>query len=901
MEPIQDISDNSNTTKEHNDKNEEVKKEVEQKPGSSQGSAVPKKMKVAEYLQNTMYESVTSVISRRGEIQIGNTIFLINGRLLSSKEGLLAGKIKGTGNICRFPYVWCNESHKKQMALPKPRYKFGVLGTAKEVETELAAFDVYITKNILKNILAYTNAEMRISEYYTLSRPSYGYPLTLKELKAFIGILFLSSIQKHNKTLSSPLRGICGNDIHSTIMTKERFDFLVEKIRFDDYSTRRLRKSNDSFAEIREVWEEFIKQCSDVYRPTATCTIDEMFVDCIGKCNFKWPLPNEPGKSGIKLILLCDTNNRYVISGIPYLDRNNNGAIPLTEYLVEKLAAYICGTNTTITYGNGWFNSIPLSNKLLNYYKIKTVGVLHSSVSEIPPDMMVEENRPEGTSIFAYNVDDNLQICSYYPQKKEINVYLSNVHFDTVIEGPEGKPQVSGYYESTKNGVNAIIKLICGSSCMQDTVHWFIAIFFTILDFAGINSLTIFNMNRSRHGKPPIRRVDFIYKLALDLMLPFMKERLMDPKVNDSMKSKIKIIIEECAKLNINDVSKYTGQQTRVQIEGNTPDIDGSISSTLASNSDVWDSIRDMYPTAPFNKLLCPDLPCLHTKQQPNFAENVSRATCPPPQPITPIQSASPCFNLGISTSNIYMNQNPNVYRPSLSITSFQWILPFQNTAWYLPDSTSHQIQMRYLSNTLIRPTQPVVSMPNIHENMAIQIQHNNSANQPAVPIQNFTSVLHMQHYPADPKLQQMNGQGLTNLPNQSPTVTLQNPRSHPTNLQSSNQDSPTLSDRTLTHTKSESSECGVCNYISKQKYFDECITCSTSLCEIHRIIMCTNCYQKGEEAMAIPDDAYTITKGKCGLCKPEGGKTYPMRCSNCFKFVCLKHRRTECIFCLEE
>ena len=45
--------------------------------------------------------------------------------------------------------------------------------------------------------------------------------------------------------------GVCGIDV----LSRDRFNFLLNCLRFDEKSTRLERKKTDSFAPIREIWD----------------------------------------------------------------------------------------------------------------------------------------------------------------------------------------------------------------------------------------------------------------------------------------------------------------------------------------------------------------------------------------------------------------------------------------------------------------------------------------------------------------------------------------------------------------------------------------------------------------------------------------------------------------------
>ncbi len=77
-------------------------------------------------------------------------------------------------------------------------------------------------------------------------------------------------------------------------------------------------------------------------------------------------MPNKPDKFGIKFWLATDVRSKYLISGFPYLgkDETRPSGVPLNEFVVLNLVDnYVnCGRNITI---DNFFTSVQPAKKLL--------------------------------------------------------------------------------------------------------------------------------------------------------------------------------------------------------------------------------------------------------------------------------------------------------------------------------------------------------------------------------------------------------------------------------------------------------------------------------------------------------------------------------------------------------
>lgn len=162
-----------------------------------------------------------------------------------------------------------------------------------------------------------------------------------------IGLLLLAARKKDNHLTAAELFDPSESETkYISVMSKDRFDFLLNCLRFDDKSTREERKAIDKFAPIREIWEMLIAVCRDNYKPGSYVTVDEQLLGFRGRCPFRMYIPSKPDKYGIKTVVLCDSKTNYMIDAIPYMGKgtNTNGE-PLASFFVKQLTESIRGSN----------------------------------------------------------------------------------------------------------------------------------------------------------------------------------------------------------------------------------------------------------------------------------------------------------------------------------------------------------------------------------------------------------------------------------------------------------------------------------------------------------------------------------------------------------------------------
>lgn len=400
----------------------------------------------------------------------------------------------------------------------------GPKGIARDAKTELEAWKLFFPDEILDIIVMHTNAQIdRISE--TIKNQRYTSKTDKVELMALFGLMYRSGLYKTAKTNLSELWSIVdGPPIFRATMSKNRFEFLVNYLRFDDHETREARKVNDNFAALREVWDKFQVLCSEYYTPSEHVTVDEQILGFRGRCKFIVYMPQKPDKYGMKVVMMCDAKTAYMISAIPYVGRMTEcptgQSIP--SYYVLKLSEPIHHTNRNITMDN-WFSSIQLANELRNI-GLTMIGTLRKNKPEIPPKFLsMKKDFP--TSVFAF--DKNITLVSHVPKKNKCVVLISTMHNSGEIDPNTQKPAIILDYNATKGGVDTFDQLSHSKTTARKTRRWPLRFFYGMLDAGGINSYVILKANFRRSK---LKRNYFLRNLSLQLVQPYVKRRLDEVK-----------------------------------------------------------------------------------------------------------------------------------------------------------------------------------------------------------------------------------------------------------------------------------------------------------------------------------------------------------------------------------
>lgn len=226
----------------------------------------------------------------------------------------------------------------------------GPKGAAKNISSEEEAWRILFNNDIVEKIVLHTNEEIERQQRNYSQDTRYVGKTDFIEISAFIGLLYIAGARKDAHLAICKMFSAEGPRIYRAIIGESRLKFLINCLRFDD---KTVRDRSDKFAPIREIWSIFINNCTKSYTPHSYCTIDEQLLGFRGKCPFRVYISSKPDKYGIKVVCMCDSRTYYMVSGIPYIGKENrNNDEPLASFLVKSLSASIHGTHRNITMDN---------------------------------------------------------------------------------------------------------------------------------------------------------------------------------------------------------------------------------------------------------------------------------------------------------------------------------------------------------------------------------------------------------------------------------------------------------------------------------------------------------------------------------------------------------------------
>ncbi|KAF0311053.1 PiggyBac transposable element-derived protein 4 [Amphibalanus amphitrite] len=414
----------------------------------------------------------------------------------------------------------------------------GVRGDAKHVTTELDAFQLFLTSEIIDHVTSCTNKRLeRVRQRKaaeladnTWKKTAHRYqPVTVTEMRAFIGLCILRSFYTDLR-LEQLYDDTLGPAVFKATMGGKRFGTILRYITFDDTDSREERRKGDKFCLIRELFASFDENLRRHYSPSECITVDESLLRFRGRCPFKMYLPSKPGRYGMLFRTAADANQRYFWKLWPYSGRPEaperappyvqlDGVNATVRYLVQE----VMGSGRNITLDR-FYTSVPLAEELAAE-RLTVVGTLNKNRRLLPAELTSPQNREPGSSMFAFR--NGVTLTSHCPKPGKVVLALSTQHETPMVDERTRKPEIILYYNSTKGGVDVVDSMLETAMGKPTLRRWPTAVFFMMLGVAQVNGFTVLLLNRGSTGGGDRRAM----RLALgqELVKPRLQERLADP------------------------------------------------------------------------------------------------------------------------------------------------------------------------------------------------------------------------------------------------------------------------------------------------------------------------------------------------------------------------------------
>ena len=195
--------------------------------------------------------------------------------------------------------VWHRDSNPQLPPITSARIEPGGTTTATSGATSPEDFfSLLLDDTMLARICVYTNQRIEsLRQKYKIQDCVVTRNVGLMEMKGFLGLIILSGVKKDSHLTTEEMWSpVIGAPLYRSTISERRFTFLLRALRFDDSTTREARAKKDRLAPIRQLWDDLVRHCGEMYIPGPHLTVDEQLLSFRGKCVFRMYIPNKPAK-----------------------------------------------------------------------------------------------------------------------------------------------------------------------------------------------------------------------------------------------------------------------------------------------------------------------------------------------------------------------------------------------------------------------------------------------------------------------------------------------------------------------------------------------------------------------------------------------------------------------------
>jgi DNA polymerase III epsilon subunit-like protein len=383
------------------------------------------------------------------------------------------------------------------------------------VNSPLKAWNYIFTESLFSKIVGYTNS-------YGQEKCSRWTDITVGDLKDFIAVLFLSSIQKrkdkpNNWWSDDPLLDF---PIVKKIMSGKKFNIMLRYLHVCDMTMQPSvhSPSYSPMYKVQEMMDYLERRYKLAFEAGPTLSLDESLVRAFGRIKFKVRIITKSARYGIKIYVLADARTSYVLNVLVYTGQytyNNNPEsneeLKKTVKVCKELCMPFKGSHRVV-YVDRFYTSIQLIEELekMNLYVTGTV-----MGNRIPEQLRITKRSKEFREM--ERGDHKMHLYEYETVRgekskmglvcwkdKDIVYCLTNA----TNTAPTGhcyrrsqtgricisRPLAIQEYNTNMGGVDLADqrRLHCNST-IKGLHRWWLKIFFYMLDVGTSNSLVLYN------------------------------------------------------------------------------------------------------------------------------------------------------------------------------------------------------------------------------------------------------------------------------------------------------------------------------------------------------------------------------------------------------------------------
>lgn len=296
------------------------------------------------------------------------------------------------------------------------------------------------------------------------------------------------------------------------MLSRNGFFSIQHVFHFTDNSAlpRRGDPGYDKPGKIRTILDRVNKTFSEHCSLSVSVPIDEQMIGTKGRLSFLQYMPQKPQKWGIKLWVLADSSNGYVVAFEVYTGATENVQHGLAYSVVMKLMAPYVGLWHRL-YVDNFYTSPLLFNDLFND-KILACGIVRQNRRGLP---VSTERLSQGEAEFK-----KCRELTFVHWKDKGDVLCLSTFHSTQMEPIVTRrrdsenvqhPLLITDYNKNMGGVDRMDQLLTYYSAGCKTIKWYKRLFWRVIDISVFNSFILYNLC---HRDKPLTQKQFRLEIA---------------------------------------------------------------------------------------------------------------------------------------------------------------------------------------------------------------------------------------------------------------------------------------------------------------------------------------------------------------------------------------------------
>lgn len=401
-------------------------------------------------------------------------------------------------------------------------------------------FELFFDNSLLETIVQETNRYESQNPKADYSKMKPWRPLTVEELKTFLGLsILMGHIRK------SKLRDYWSTDpllttpIFRQMMTRNRYFQILKYLHFENNETI----INHSLKKIKPVIDDLRQKFANSMTPGKNLCIDESLLLWKGRLKFKQYIPLKRKRFGIKLFQIVDCSSGFILDFVVYTGAD-------TDY--EKFDLGISGDIVAyfmkpyfykghVVYIDNWYSSPQLA-QFLHDRNTGMCGTVKSNRKGMPT---LNSKLEKGEVQAVHNLS---WLVIKWKDKKDVYMITTVHELKFCATGKKHyltkeniiKPICVIDYNKNMGGIDNIDRQLSITESIRKSLKWYRKLFFHLLDLALINAHALYNIENEQLFFPSFRLevVRALLKLApnTSIHLELQPSRLLGrhfPKKND--------------------------------------------------------------------------------------------------------------------------------------------------------------------------------------------------------------------------------------------------------------------------------------------------------------------------------------------------------------------------------